>query len=225
MQVMIQVTMRLTCFLSFLALSLFHCASCHLACGPRMSPRMLMDIPCDLDTSSYCQTAGSSYPWTAVRRYIYDNQAVMRQMYGDHRQSYIIQNEIEELRERFASIDFSSRRGKQLSQQPVDSNVTSSLVSEEATNATLIEEENETTITAEPVTEATSQTTPKASEVEPKRGFQACQVKEEIISPYWAKNVQGEPYPIGESTYIQHYFLELHAHNLFSCLASERLSF
>lgn len=200
MQVMIQVTMRLTCSLAIVTLSLLHTVSCHLACGPRMSPRMLMDIPCDLDSSSYCQTAGSSYPWTAVRRYIYDNQAVMRQMYGDHRQSYIIQNEIEELRERFTSIDFSSRKGKQLMQQPVESNVTSSLLTDEATNTTVVEEENETTITAEPVTEATSQATTKTSQVEAKRGFQACQVKEEIISPYWAKNVQGEPYPIGKFT-------------------------
>lgn len=198
--------MRLTGSLLIISLSLVASGSCHLACGPRMSPRMLMDIPCDLDTSSYCESAGSSYPWTAVRRYIYDNQAVMRQMYGDQRQSYIIQNEIEELRERYESINFAAlpevsdgRRGRHLLQE-VDGNVTSPLVSEEATNATLIEEENVTTSTAEPVTEATSQATPQATPIVTKRGFQACRVKEEIISPYWAKNVQGEPYPIGEST-------------------------
>ena len=165
-----------------------------------MSPRMLLDIPCDLESSNYCQTPGSSYPWSAVRRYIYDNQAIMRQMYGDQRQSYIVQNEIEELREKYENfVDYQAflKRGRNL--QDVNRNVTFTSV-DISTNASLAEEENEnvTTTSPEAFTESTSETTSKATPIESKRGFQACQVKEEIISPYWAKNVHGEPYPIGE---------------------------
>ena len=95
------VTMRLMqptiLLLSFILASV----NCHLSCGPRMSPRMLLDIPCDLESSNYCQTPGSSYPWSAVRRYIYDNKTTMRQMYGDQCQSYIIQNQIEEFGKKY----------------------------------------------------------------------------------------------------------------------------
>lgn len=201
------VTMRLMNPLTILALSLIITSTsvyCHLSCGPRVSPRMLLDIPCDLESSNYCQTPGSSYPWSAVRRYIYDNQAIMRQMYGDQRQSYIVQNEIEELREKYDNLaDLASlmKRGRSLSQEPVVSKNVSLTSLEISTNGSSVEEENITTnppeaMVTESTSEATSRATPMPSET--KRGFQACQVKEEIISPYWAKNVHGEPYPIGK---------------------------
>lgn len=205
--------MRLTILALSLAIITTSVVYCHLSCGPRVSPRMIHDIPCDLESSSYCQTPGSSYPWSAVRRYIYDNQAIMRQMYGDQRQSYIVQNEIEELREKYDSINFPdpqtfAKRGRNLQESSTSTststtkNVTLTTAVEVPTNTTngsLVEEENVTTSSTDAVTEVTSEATSKATPVaESKRGFQACQVKEEIISPYWAKNVHGEAYPIGK---------------------------
>lgn len=52
-----------------------------MSCGPRVSPRLLQEIPCDMSKAEYCNTPGSSYPWNSVRRYIYENQGLMRRMY------------------------------------------------------------------------------------------------------------------------------------------------
>ncbi|XP_014472737.1 PREDICTED: uncharacterized protein LOC106743427 [Dinoponera quadriceps] len=45
------------------------------------------DLPCDFRRQNWCTIAGSSYPWHAVRRFVLENQGLMRRMYGD--ESYI----------------------------------------------------------------------------------------------------------------------------------------
>ncbi|XP_022253069.1 protein spaetzle 4-like [Limulus polyphemus] len=71
------------------------------SCGPRISARFLTDIPCDMTRSSYCSLPGSAYPWHSVRRYINDNQGLVRRMYGDQRHSFILQQDIETRRSRY----------------------------------------------------------------------------------------------------------------------------
>src|SRR5687768_11103263 len=79
------------------------------SCGPRMSPRLLLEIPCDMSKNFYCNSPGSAYPWSSVKRYIYENQGFMRRMYGDLRQSVVVRNEIDETRERYDSIYYYGR--------------------------------------------------------------------------------------------------------------------
>jgi len=67
---------------------------------------MIQDIPCDMTKSSFCQIPGGSYPWSSVRRYIYENQGLMRRMYGDQRHSFILRNEIEDTREKYDTISY-----------------------------------------------------------------------------------------------------------------------
>src|SRR5688572_656612 len=83
-----------------------------MTCGPRVSPRMMMDIPCDMAKNNFCQVPGGSYPWSSVRRYIYENQGLMRRMYGDQRHSFVIRNEIEDLHEKYSSAPFPSARSE-----------------------------------------------------------------------------------------------------------------
>lgn len=71
------------------------------SCGPRVSARFLLDIPCDMSHNNVCNVPGSAYPWHAVRRYIFENQGLMRRMYGDQRHSIIISSEVEERRLRY----------------------------------------------------------------------------------------------------------------------------
>lgn len=51
--------------------------------------------PCDLAHQSYCTSAGSLYPWHAVRRFIRENQGLMRRMYGDERHIAVLRAELE----------------------------------------------------------------------------------------------------------------------------------
>ncbi|XP_076058628.1 spaetzle domain-containing protein 4 [Oratosquilla oratoria] len=51
-------------------------------------------VPCDLSSEDFCNQAGSQYPWRAARRFMYENQALMKRMYGDQRQITILRNEI-----------------------------------------------------------------------------------------------------------------------------------
>ncbi|EFN86553.1 protein spaetzle 4 isoform X2 [Harpegnathos saltator] len=45
------------------------------------------DLPCDFRRQNWCTIPGSAYPWHAVRRFVQENQGLMRRMYGD--ESYI----------------------------------------------------------------------------------------------------------------------------------------
>lgn len=81
-------------------------------CGPRISPRLMNEIPCDMSKTFYCQVPGPGYPFSSVRRYIYENQGLMRRMYGDQRQSFVVRNEIEDLHEKY---DFSPFNGRHTS--------------------------------------------------------------------------------------------------------------
>lgn len=69
------------------------------ACDPRASRKgraqLIASIPCDLSTQSYCNLPGSSYPWHAVRRFVHENQGLMKRMYGDIRQVSVLKNEFD----------------------------------------------------------------------------------------------------------------------------------
>uniref|UniRef100_A0A1B0D3G7 Uncharacterized protein n=1 Tax=Phlebotomus papatasi TaxID=29031 RepID=A0A1B0D3G7_PHLPP len=69
------------------------------SCGPKASRRgraqLLTAIPCDLSSQSYCNLPGTAYPWHAVRRFVHENQGLMRRMYGDIRHISVLRTEIE----------------------------------------------------------------------------------------------------------------------------------
>ncbi|XP_054711027.1 protein spaetzle 4-like [Uloborus diversus] len=84
------------------------------SCGPRVSARLLAEIPCDMSKSSYCSAPGSAYPWSSVKRYINDNQGLVRRMYGDEKHSSVLLNEIDSFKAKFdmlqATIDSTRSR-------------------------------------------------------------------------------------------------------------------
>lgn len=57
--------------------------------------RLISTIPCDLQQQAYCNLPGSSYPWHAVRRFVTENQGLMRRMYGDLRHIAVLKTEID----------------------------------------------------------------------------------------------------------------------------------
>ncbi|XP_015786555.1 protein spaetzle 4-like [Tetranychus urticae] len=81
-------------------------------CGPKVSARLLMDIPCDMSKSNFCELSGTIYPWAAVRRYIYENQGLLRRMYGDQRHYQILTNEIQDLREKYDNVFINNKETK-----------------------------------------------------------------------------------------------------------------
>ncbi|XP_075152304.1 spaetzle domain-containing protein 4 [Haematobia irritans] len=56
--------------------------------------QMLAAIPCDLITQAYCTQPGAAYPWHAVRRFVHENQGLMKRMYGDVRHIAVLRDEI-----------------------------------------------------------------------------------------------------------------------------------
>ncbi|KAI1291822.1 hypothetical protein HDE_07256 [Halotydeus destructor] len=75
-----------------------------MTCGPKVSPRLLVAAPCDMSKNGYCSTAGGSYPWSSVRRYIYENQGLVRRMYGEQRHGSVLQNEIDDIRDKYNAL-------------------------------------------------------------------------------------------------------------------------
>ncbi|XP_017057299.1 protein spaetzle 4 [Drosophila ficusphila] len=71
------------------------------SCSPngKMSRRgraqILAAIPCDLGQQAFCHLPGSAYPWHAVRRFVHENQGLMKRMYGDVRHISILRDEIQ----------------------------------------------------------------------------------------------------------------------------------
>lgn len=93
---------------AFVLLVATHSIAGQMHCGPKMSPRLMNDIPCDMSKQGFCSIPGGSYPWSSVRRYIFENQGLMRRMYGDQRQSHILKNEIDDARDKYDSFSLSN---------------------------------------------------------------------------------------------------------------------
>ncbi|KAL6434623.1 hypothetical protein ACFW04_006163 [Cataglyphis niger] len=53
------------------------------------------NLPCDFRRQNWCTIAGSAYPWHAVRRFVQENQGLMRRMYGDESYISILRAEFE----------------------------------------------------------------------------------------------------------------------------------
>lgn len=65
------------------------------ACGKPYRSAKMYQPPCDLVKDNYCTSAGSTYPWHAVRRFIRENQGLMKRMYGSERQISVLRAEME----------------------------------------------------------------------------------------------------------------------------------
>ncbi|XP_012546903.1 spatzle-like protein isoform X1 [Bombyx mori] len=57
--------------------------------------RMPQVAPCDLSKHNYCTAPGTSYPWNAIRRFVRENQGLMKRMYGEERHISILKSELE----------------------------------------------------------------------------------------------------------------------------------
>ncbi|RZF43763.1 hypothetical protein LSTR_LSTR009186 [Laodelphax striatellus] len=62
---------------------------------PYRSAKSRFDLPCDFRTRNWCTIPGTSYPWRAVRRFVFENHGLMRRMYGDERHISVLRSEIE----------------------------------------------------------------------------------------------------------------------------------
>ncbi|XP_050095785.1 protein spaetzle 4 [Anopheles aquasalis] len=92
------------------------------SCDPTRASRrgrsqLLKTIPCDLSVQAYCNLPGSAYPWHAVRRFVHENQGLMRRMYGDVRHISVLKEEFENNE---IDIDDIDRAAERYSQRPLD---------------------------------------------------------------------------------------------------------
>lgn len=62
--------------------------------GRRGRAQLIATIPCDLSIQSYCNLPGTLYPWHAVRRFVHENQGLMKRMYGDVKHISVLRTEI-----------------------------------------------------------------------------------------------------------------------------------
>lgn len=69
-------------------------ASCNPKAARRGRAQILETIPCDLSVQTYCNQPGSLYPWHAVRRFVHENQGLMRRMYGDVKHISVLRTEV-----------------------------------------------------------------------------------------------------------------------------------
>lgn len=69
-------------------------SSCSEKSTRRGRAQLLHAIPCDLTRQAYCNLPGNLYPWNAVRRFVHENQGLMKRMYGDVRHISVLRTEI-----------------------------------------------------------------------------------------------------------------------------------
>ena len=65
-----------------------------------------MQIPCDMSNVEYCDMSGIAYPWSSVKKYIYENQGLLKRMYGDLKHFVILTNEIENRNNKYDKVHF-----------------------------------------------------------------------------------------------------------------------
>ncbi|KAK4873938.1 hypothetical protein RN001_013298 [Aquatica leii] len=65
------------------------------ACGKPIRGSRQYKAPCDLTRETYCTSAGTTYPWHAVKRFVKENQGLMKRMYGDQRHIAVLQAELD----------------------------------------------------------------------------------------------------------------------------------
>lgn len=86
----------LTCILSSASASGYDSSgNCNTRTSRRGRAQLLAAIPCDLTAQAYCNLPGTAYPWNAVRRFVHENQGLMKRMYGDTRHISILKTEFE----------------------------------------------------------------------------------------------------------------------------------
>ncbi|VVC33111.1 Hypothetical protein CINCED_3A023628 [Cinara cedri] len=53
------------------------------------------DLPCDFNSQSWCMVPGSTYPWHAVRRFVFENHGLMKRMYGEQRHISVLRADLD----------------------------------------------------------------------------------------------------------------------------------
>ncbi|KAG1668284.1 Protein spaetzle 4 [Nymphon striatum] len=66
------------------------------SCGSRgqRTARLMKVASCDLTVNDYCVNAGPDYPWRDMMKFVIENRAVMTRMYGELKESSVIEGEI-----------------------------------------------------------------------------------------------------------------------------------
>ncbi|KAK9883796.1 hypothetical protein WA026_001991 [Henosepilachna vigintioctopunctata] len=76
-------------------------------CGRPYRAGRMHKPPCNLALEGgFCKDAGESYPWHAVKRFVKENRGLMRRMYGEQSEGFLIREELartspENVRDRF----------------------------------------------------------------------------------------------------------------------------
>ncbi|KAF2365873.1 Spaetzle [Trinorchestia longiramus] len=52
------------------------------------------DVPCDLVKNTFCDTSGDNYPWTKLRKFVFENQGLIKRMYGYQTHYTILKDEL-----------------------------------------------------------------------------------------------------------------------------------
>ncbi|KAL1497438.1 hypothetical protein ABEB36_008412 [Hypothenemus hampei] len=172
------------------------------SCGRPYRAGRIYQPPCDLERFGYCAHAGQLYPWKAVKRFVKDNQGLMRRMYGDQRHGHVLKAELDDIEDldmnenehwrptsvRFAkylhdddnyleaSMEYSDDINEEESRYLKDD-----LTNDDVLNTKFVISEQEAAVAI------------KLAELKAAAHFRnACPVKEEVVAPFWANNTRGE---------------------------------
>lgn len=84
------------------------------SCSPKASRRgraqLIATIPCNLSEQTYCNQPGALYPWHAVRRFVHENQGLMKRMYGDVKHISVLRTEINNNEIEFEDVEQAAAR-------------------------------------------------------------------------------------------------------------------
>lgn len=69
-------------------------------------------IPCDLNEQTFCNEPGTQYPWHAVRRFVHENQGLMKRMYGDVKHIAVLRGEMDRDNNEIGADDVAQTRAR-----------------------------------------------------------------------------------------------------------------
>lgn len=171
-------------------------AQCYIyaTCEGRLpQPRKINDLPCDLRKLSYCTRPGEAYPRNAVRKFVDDNQGLMRRMYGDLRHLSVLRSEMEE------------PSGAFMAREAYTVNVEDEGFAEDSEDVQNTTSTTQSTNTTSSTAQSASATTTPTVVPQQDKGVNACPTKPEVVAPYWAVNTRGRTLAIvNDPPYEQH---------------------
>jgi len=173
---------------------------CHSVKGQDQNQNInYQDLPCRIEHNQlYCSSKGASYPDGSINKYVDDNKALLRRMFGEQQEKTVVQQTTVTIVTSYAQTSFvSSPFGNQFGQDPIFQTGQNSIkrVRRDVLEGTwdeIVEYSDEKEHLFNGTVKRDVEDIPDLNINNDGNKADVCDSKIEIVQPYWASNSNGK---------------------------------